>query len=246
MKVNPIIREIVFKTRQRDRKVKRISPILALIPPLIFSLYIVLNVHTWTVPDLIILPFGIVGIYLISMMTIIDVIFGYSIFEVLSPRVSDKMNSLNEKIQKIFSTPNRVDELERKVSSVQNLSLNPRIEELLGQIANDFQGLNNKKLPEIITEIYKELTIIKDSIKLNKYPCTKCKNFFEAKGQDDVFTIAMREKCSVCDMLNLTLFRRWIYVCEHCQEPNYIFWHHMENHPIAEVRLAEKMFYESE
>lgn len=80
----------------------------------------------------------------------------------------------------------------------------------------------------------------------NAYPCVKCKKLFEAHKPDDLFTIAMRDRCFVCDMLDLTMFRRWRYICTDCGEINYILWHHWSKHSNTEIRSAEKMYIEND
>ena len=241
MKVKQILREIVDKTRARERSLKTIY-LIALIPTLIFSIFVILNPTNWDIPHLILLPFGIAGFYIIMIMAILDIIFGYSIYEVL---LLPKVNLWNNKIKRISNTPNRIDELERTIKSNVN-PMDHNLAKILQQISEDYKNLDNKKMPEIITDIHKELAVIREALKLNQYQCPNCKKFFEAKGPDDIFTVAMRERCSVCDILNMDMFRRWDFDCEYCGTINYIFWHHKDGHTNAEVRIAEKKRYDSD
>lgn len=145
MKVKQTLREIVDKTRAREKYSKRIY-LIALIPTVVFSLVALYNIgNSWDLSRLILFPFAIAGFYLIMVMTVLDIIFGYSIYEVLSPSVNTKVNAWNNKIKRFFNTPNRIDELEQKINS-KNTLVNPTLEKILKQIGEDYKTLDNKKV----------------------------------------------------------------------------------------------------
>jgi hypothetical protein len=151
-------------------------------------------------------------------------------------------HKLKPKVVDFFNTPKRVAKLEQVIESRNGL-INPKLETILNQIAEDYKTLDNKKMPEIITDIFKRLTILEEKAKINQFPCINCNKSFEALPLDHIFTIAMSEKCSVCDMLNIMMFRRKGYPCKQCGQVNYIFWHHKDEHTMDENRRAEEMFY---
>jgi ArsR family metal-binding transcriptional regulator len=93
-------------------------------------------------------------------------------------------------------------------------------------------------------ELEKKIEISRRLHNIPQYPCSKCGELFDAPRPDDLFTVAMRERCEVCDILNLTLFRRWNFECSHCGEGNFVFFHHKDMHSESEIRLAEKLFFE--
>lgn len=247
MTVKQIIREIFERVHEREKHTKLIL-IIAIMPTIPFSSYVVFSVNHWDLPHFILLPFAIVGFYLVMVAAILNIIFGYSTHEVLTPRVSKKVNLLNSKIQRFFSTPNRIDQLEQKIES-KNQLIDPELESVLNQIAEDYKTLDNKKMPEVITEIFQRLTALENNTKLNienKYPCTKCHKLFEAIRPDPTYSNPMRDRCSVCDILSMTIFERWGYPCEYCEQVNYIYWHHKDGHTKDEVRMAEKMFFQKD
>lgn len=186
------------------------------------------------------------GIYVISVGAILNLTFGFSIYQVLSP-------ILNRKIKRLFNTPNRIDALEQKIENQNSIINTPNLQKILEQIAETYQNLDNQKLPEIITNLYQDMAKMKAEIENLKtkqtdslFQCSQCRNTFTALRPDHIFNVAMKEKCSVCDMLNMMVFKRETYTCESCGKINQIFWHHKDLHTIEENRRAEKLFFESD
>lgn len=247
MKIKQTMREIVERTRARENKYFRKSLLIAIIPTIAFTIAIIINAHNWTLLQIFLFPIAIVTIYLVSIVTIFDIFFGRSIYEVLSPKVNEKVNVLNEKVTRFFNTPNRVDRIEHELQTKDTL-LTPNLEKILIQISQDFQNLDYKEMSKVFTEIFTRLTTLEKIVKNsheNEYPCEKCHKLFEAIRPDPTHSNPLRDKCTVCDMTNRPIFQRWTYPCD-CGHTNVVYWHHKDGHTQAEIQMAEKLFYGSE
>jgi len=253
MKIRPILREIRDKARQRERNTKLIF-LLPILPTIIFTIVELIFIPKWNLEYLILFPFAISAIYLVSVAAILDVIFGYSIYEVLSPRFLVKLSVLNRKLKRRFNSPTRIVSPTPSLES-QNTLVTPNIEKILSDIANTYMDLANPKMPEVVTGLYKNekeilenqkdifqrLERVEQVQKPQQYSCinSDCDKLFEAKW-DDIFTIVMREKCEYCDILNTTMFRRKTFICVHCGTENHMYFHHKDGHTDDEIRLAER------
>ena len=245
MKVKQTINDIFDRTEKQEKNAKVIF-LVPLIPTMFLVIFVLMTTQIWDIGKIILYPFGIIGVYLISVAAILDLSFGFSIYQVLSP-------ILNRKIKRLFNTPNRIDELEQKIETQNNIINNSNLQQILEQIAETYQNLDNQKLPEIITNLYQDMAKMKaeiENLKIKQtdslFQCAQCRNTFTALRPDHIFNMAMKEKCSVCDMLNMMMFRRETYICESCEKTNQIFWHHKDLHTIEENRRAEKLFFESD
>ncbi len=243
MTFNQFLKNIHDKIEEKSKYEKPIF-LLAIIPASIVSFLIFNNISEWNIGWTILFPMFVVGFYLIMVLVFLEIVFMYSTYEVVYPKVNKKIKIWNFKINRLFNAPNRIDVLEQSIKSQPEST--SKIDILLKQIAEDYQHLDNKKMPEVISDIYKEITLIKEHLYLNKFPCLQCGKSFEAIPQDHLCNVAMRDRCSVCDMLDIPMFKRWRYDCEHCGEINYIFWHNKELHSREEIRMAEGKFHESD
>lgn len=248
MNVKQTINAIFDKTEKREKNAKVIF-LIPIIPTMLFVIFVLMTTPVWDIGKLILYPFGIAGVYLISVGAILNLTFGLSIYQILSP-------ILNRKIKRLFNTPNRIDELEQKLETQNNIIQNTKLQETLELIATTYQNMDNQKLPEIITKLHQDIAKLNDRMeklenkqpehKDNLFQCSQCRNTFTALRPDHIFNVAMKEKCSVCDMLNMMVFKRETYTCESCGKINQIFWHHKDLHTIEENRRAEKLFFESD
>lgn len=246
MKIKHTIGEIIDRTREKEKHSKAVL-LLPLIPTFIVGITVLIQTPSWDLSRMIIYPLAIAFVYWISLVVILDVIFGHSIYQVLSP-------ILNRKIKRVFNSPNRIDRIEQQLESQNTLITNSKLEAILSQIAIDFQNLDNKKMPEIVTTIHQdiaklkiEIEEIKNNMRLGQnqlFPCSECKKSFQAISPDPTFSNPLRDKCDVCDMTNRPIFKRWTYPCD-CGHTNVIYWHHKDGHTQAEIQMAEKLFYGS-